>query len=105
MKNSNLPFRSLDNSTSTQMGYNLEAAHWSRALKSAQASAGSGLSSLGVVGLFLSIFISLFLIILTLIAMLVEWILKPSQEPINTKSTHTPKYFKETNDDLKNVWD
>lgn len=105
MKNRHLPFRPLDNSTSTQMGYDLEVAHWGRALKSAQASAGSGLSSLGVIGLFLSIFISLLFIILTLLAMLIEWILKPTPKPVESKSTHIPKYFRETNDDLRNAWD
>ena len=105
MKNRHLPFRPLDNSTSTQMGYDLEMAHWSRALKSAQAGTGSGLSSFGVIGLFLSIFISLFFIILTLHAMLIEWILKPTPKPIESKSTHVPKHFKEKDDDLKNAWD
>ena len=105
MKNSPLPFRPLDNSISTQMGYNLEATHWSRAFKLAQANARAGLSSMGIIGLFLSIFINLFLIILTLITMFIEWLLKPSPAPIKSKSTHIPKYFQVTDEDLKNVWD
>jgi len=37
--------------------------------------------------------------------MFIEWLLKPSPAPIKSKSTHIPKYFQVTDEDLKNVWD
>lgn len=98
-----LPFRALDNSTSTRMGYNLEVQHWLTSVKSAQASTSSGFSALGIIGFFLSIAVHIVLILIVLTLMFLEWAMIPSNVE-TVKNTHKPKYLGVPDEDPKKGW-
>lgn len=99
-----LPFRPLDNSSPTRLGYNIEVQQWLTSIKSAQASTTSGLSALGLIGFFIGIFVNIVLILIMLILMFFEWILKPKTDKDSefTKYPHKSKYFDAPDDNLRN---
>lgn len=99
-----LPFRELDNSSTTRMGYNLEVQHWLTSAKSAQASSTSGLSALGIVGFFISIAVHIIMILIVLFLMLLEWVVRPNEPKVKPEDVHKPKYFGEPDKALKEPW-
>lgn len=103
MQPDRLPFRPLDNSSTTRMGYNLEVQHWLTSVKSAQASTTSGLSAFGIIGFFIAITVQLILMAIVAILMLVEWVTKPN-ETKTKEFSHTPKYFKEPDNEFTKNW-
>jgi hypothetical protein len=110
MMDRNNGFRPVDNSPTTLLRYRLEAEHWVRAINSAQARTGASLSSsLGFIGLILTIFISLFLIAVCLLIKLFVFVLggkaKQDDDKFDRyKYPHTPQYLDEPDKEFREKW-
>jgi len=74
----NLPFRPLDNSSSTRMRYNLEAEHWENAYRSNRVSSrATNITQIGgLISTSITILTAVFAIIFTIVFWLVKRIFK-----------------------------
>lgn len=76
MKPTQMGFRPIDNSSKTMLGYDLEAAHWVRAFKSAESATASTISLFqvfGLIGDIINIVVIFISIIILLLIKLYGW--------------------------------
>lgn len=112
METNKMGFRPIDNSSKTILSYDLEAAHWVRALNSAQNSTANTISFFqlfGIIGNIINIFVILISIVIMLLIKLYGFLFsdkKISDDEFDAyKYPHTPKYLEEPNEDFYKKWD
>jgi hypothetical protein len=113
MESNKMNFRPIDNSSKTILSYDLEAAHWIRALNSAQNSTANTISFFelfGIIGNIINIFVILVSILIMLLIKAYGYLFSDkkitSDDDFNEHQyPHTPKYLEKPTEDFYRKWD
>jgi hypothetical protein len=99
--NNNFQWRPNDNSATTNLRYDLEAAHWVKSFKSASANTSVSLAeAFGIIGLILAFALTLVFLILQIIVEIITWVRKMfHREPKPSQLPPEPSYMKQLTDE------